>query len=240
MFDPQIISLGPVFLPLSLIALVVILFASVWLAERLSPARELVKGTLSDWLPTALLVALLVYKFGPALLHLPQVFRSPALLLYSSGSGQSALCGALLAGGWMSWKVAGAANRWEAGDVIAVAGLFTLAAYNALFKDYGATVTEWWGWEGGEYRYHPLNIYRLLLLLPLLVWVLVRWRALKSGAIFGPAVLWIGIVHTLTTFVDHQTGALVLGLTPAQWAGIGLAACGWVFTVLGGRKAVRQ
>lgn len=230
MFEPQIISIGPVFLPITLIVLVVLIFAAAWLAERLSPERNDVKGTVSEWLPTVLLIALLVYKFGPALFSPKQMLQQPALLLYSSGTDLSTMFAVILSVGWLGWKLIQSAHPWEAADVTAVAGLLTVVIYNGLFKDYGATMTGWWGWAGDDYRYHPLNLYRLIVLLPLLVWVLAKWRKLDSGGLFAPIMISIGAVYTLSSFVANQTGRLILGLTMVQWAGILVALAG--FTVL--------
>lgn len=236
MFEPQTISIGPVFLPLSLITLVVLIFASTWLAERCSPVKQQVKGTVSDWLPTLLLIVLLVYKFGPSLFNLKQVFQTPALLLYGSGSTASTALGLVLAGSWMGWKVVKSPRAWEVADVIVVSGLLTAVAYHALFKDYGATMTGWWGWGGGEYRYHPLNIYRLILLLPPLIWALTKWKQLQGGKLFGFIMIWTGVVYTLTSFFDNQTGRLFIGLTNEQWMGILLAIIGFIVTIIKDRK----
>lgn len=232
MFEPQIISLGPVYLPLSWIALLLLTLTTVWLAERWSPARHRIKGTVSDWMPTVLLIVLLVYKFGPALFNLKQVLQNPAFLLYSSGTGLSLVLAILLAGSWLGWKVMRSAVPWETVDVLAIAALLTTVIYLSLFKDYGATTTAWWGWRGVDYHYHPLNVYRLGLLLPLLIWLLKSWKTLDSGLAFIRTALWSGIVFTVTTFFDDQVGRVVLGLVPVQWAGIILALIGLVFTII--------
>lgn len=232
MFEPQMISFGPLFLPLSWIVLLLLSLMTVWLAERWSPARERIKGTVSDWLPTVLLIVLFVYKFGPALLNFKQILQNPMYLLYGSGTGSSLAVAVLLAGSWLGWKVMRAPDSWEVADVVAVAALLTTVAYFALFRDYGATTTGWWGWRGADYRYHPVNVYRLVLLLPLLIWVLKSWKRLDSGRAFVLTVLWIGIVITATSFFDSQFSSVMLGLTPVQWAGILLAVLGLVFNMV--------
>lgn len=236
MFDPIIISIGPLFLPLSLIVAVCSMFLSVWLAEKLSPEHKHVRRTVSDWLPTAMLIALLVYKFGPALFNLKEVWHNPAMLLYMSGTDTSVLLAALFAVGWLAWKTVHSPSPWAAADVMAVSGLLTFLVYNALFKDLGETTSVWWGWGNGDYRYHPLHVYRVVLLLPLLVWIFRNWKRLESGRVFGEVALWIGIVYTLTSFVDYRTGGLLLGLTIEQWIGVSLAITGWVFNMIRGRK----
>lgn len=241
MFEPQIISIGPVFLPITLIVLVILIFGAAWLTERWSPERKDVRGTVSEWLSTALLIALLVYKFGPALLNLKQVFRQPATLLYSSGTDLSTALAIILAVGWLGWKLTKSSYPWEAADVIAVASLLTVVSYNVLFKDYGATMTGWWGWEGSDYRYHPLNLYRLIVLLPLLGWVLARWRKIDSGGLFAPITVSIGAAYTLSSFAAYQTSPLLFGLTLMQWAGILVALAGFTFLVVRDwKKRARQ
>ncbi|AQS56940.1 hypothetical protein [Novibacillus thermophilus] len=236
MFDPIIISIGPLFLPLPLIVAVCSLFFSVWLAEKLSPEHKHVRRTVSEWLPTAILIALLVYKFAPALFDLKEVWRNPAMLLYMSGTDTSVLLASFLTISWLTWKTVKSPSPWATADVIAVSALLTVFVYNVLIKDLGETTSVWWGWNSGEYRYHPLHVYRAVLLLPLLVWVFCKWKRLQSGRVFGLGALVTGIVYTLASFADYQTGRLVFGLATGQWIGVSLAIKGWIFSVIRDRK----
>lgn len=240
MFDPTILSIGPLFLPITLIALVFLIFASVWLTEKWSPERGYVHRTVSEWLPVLLLIALLVYKFAPALFNLKQVWQNPSTLLYSSGTDKSLALAVLLAGSWLGWKIVKSSHAWATADVVAVAGLLTVICYNFLFKDLGDMTSGWWGWDGGDYRYHPLHLYRFVLLLPLFIWVLRKWKQLDSGSVFPAIAIWIGIVYTLTSFVDYETGRLFYGLTLAQWGSILLAVAGWIVKVVKDRKKTAE
>lgn len=227
MFDPTIIQMGPLFLPLILVVTAILLFTSVWIAERISPAKERVKRKVSEWLPTALLIGLVVYKFGPALLDLKHVLQHPAMLLYVSGNSISTVMAALIAGGWLAWKAVKHPHSWEVADTIAVAGLFTLFGYNVVFKDLGEATSMWWGWGETHYRYHPLNMYRLLLLLPLVIGVLRMWGRLDRGQVFSLVVLWIGAIYTFVSFFDYHPGSLYFGLTGKQWTAVLFALIGW-------------
>lgn len=223
MFDPTVIQMGPLFLPTVLVVAAVLLFASVWLAERLSPRKKHVERKVSEWLPTALLIVLLVYKFGPALLDLKQVLQQPLMLLYVSGNGTSMVAAVLLSGGWLAWKIVKHAHSWALTDIVAVAGALAIFGYNVVFKDLGAAISEY---------YHPLNGYRVLLILLLLVWVFRKWPHLDSGTIFSRTALWIGFIYTLTSFADYQAGRLLIGLSPTQLVGVLLTVGGFALMVI--------
>ena len=143
MCDPVMINVGPLFLPLHVVAIALFVFISVWLAERLSPESRFVRKTVIEWLPTAWLMALVVYKFSPALFNPGQVWRNPAMLLYLSGTDVSLLLAILLTACWLAWKTFHSPLPWATADVMAVSGLLSVIAYNVLFKDLGNTTTLW-------------------------------------------------------------------------------------------------
>lgn len=231
MFDPVMINVGPLFLPLHVVAIALFVFISVWLAERLSPESRLVRKTVIEWLPAAWLMALVVYKFSPALFNLGQVWQNPAMLLYLSGTDVSLLLAILLTACWLAWKTFHSPLPWAAADVMAVSGLLSVIAYNVLFKDLGNTTTLWQIWGNGHYVYHPLHVYRVILLLPLVVWIFRKWSRLENGRVFSLTSLWIGTVYIVTSFADFHTGSLKFFLTKEQWAGVILALAGFTVKV---------
>lgn len=232
MFEPQVVQMGPLMLPVSWLAVGVLTFGSVKAAEWRTPFRKWSKGQISSWLPTFLLIYLLAFKFTPTLIYPGAVFKNPASLLYSSGSEWSRLFGVTLAAAWLVRRLFKSSYPWPLADVIAVSTLTTTVAYNLLFLDLGQTTERFWGWPGEMYRYHPLNLYRLALLTPVLVWVLWKWPRLKPGVLFSVVFVSIGIVYTGVSFVSYSSGALYAGLTIGQWTGIGSAIVGWCANVL--------
>ncbi|WP_169835477.1 hypothetical protein [Novibacillus thermophilus] len=117
-------------------------------------------------------------------------------------------------------------------DVLAVAGLLIIVGYNVIIRDLGETTSLWWGWDGGEYRYHPLNVYRLVMLVPFSIWLLRRWRQLTPGHVSGWVFISVGMAYTLSSFLDFSTNDLVAGLTTEQWLGLALIVAGWGLQLL--------
>lgn len=232
MLDPQLLQIGPLMLPLTWLVLAVLGFASVYVAERLSPMRWHIKGVVSGELPTAIILYLLVYKFAPVLWHLPDVFSDPIAVLLTPGTPLSMMMAIILSFAWLTWAVVRSPYALSVADVIAFTDLLTVFSYNVIFKDLGQTTFGWWGWRGEEYRYHPLHIYRLVLLAPLLVWGLLKWRKLASGYLFSWIAMWSGVVYTVVSFVDYHTGATFIGLTVVQWISIVVALAGWGTIIL--------
>lgn len=235
MFEPQAISIGGFFfVPATWLALAILVYVAVRMSERLSPVRGEVARTVSDWLPTALLIYLLVYKFGPALLNPLAAVKNPTTLLFTTGSSASAVAALVVVCVWLGWKLWRSPHPWALLDVIAVAGLGVATGYNILFIDLGETTAVWWGWRGELYRYHPLHLYRVALLLPLLVWIVRQWRRFDRGTAFYWAALGGGIATVLVSFAAFSVAPPTLGLTNTQWLGIALAVLGW------GVKVVRE
>jgi prolipoprotein diacylglyceryltransferase len=188
-----------------------------------------------DMLLNGLLLAALLWKFSPLLFNPSLLWENPqGVLFMSGGTGASWLAAAAGTAyiAYQCWKLKEA--PWLLPDLLAYGILSMVTVLGLLSWEYGAATALPWGIsiEDPAFKYHPVNLYKVMVALPLLLWLLRRKPGeLGSGYIFGDFLAFFG------------TGFLLVSLfkTPAVWLfGISLEQFFYLFLIgLGSFLSIR-
>lgn len=225
---PEVLQAGPLMIRTSWLLLALAAIAGYLLIRwKLNKVGD--KGReLPDLIGNAILIILLTWKLSPAIFNPSVLWTNPASLLFVNGSGMGLWLGLGLALVYLE------AARRKRGidrpfllDTMAYwAGLIAVVYYLFIWQ-YGKA-TEWpWGIAVGysNYRYHPVNLYIVLILLPSYIWMWRKGGRLGSGKLFSHFLTFYGIALLAGSFF-RVSDPLWAGLTAEQLLATGMALAG--------------
>jgi prolipoprotein diacylglyceryltransferase len=226
---PEILQLGPFTIRLSwllwalsgLIGYIVMKYRLNRTAHHDSPVLDI--------LASGLFIAAIVWKFSPLLFTPSILWESPLSILFISGSRTSVWIGAI-AGmayiGFKCWRMRD--GRWLLPDLLSYGVTSMVVVYSLLSWQYGTPTNLPWGIsiENPEFKYHPVNIYKFMVTLPLFIWL---WRQkfgnLGSGRLFIDFITFYGTGLLLVSLFKPQT-VWILGISREQFIYIALILVG--------------
>lgn len=233
---PEVIQLGPLMLKLDLLIWAVSGGAGYYVVKNRVKKAGIADTSLFDLLPTALMLVIFVWKFSP-LLFSPAVWKNPLTVLFASGSTKGLWLGLAIAGLYLSLKSRNKPNAWVLPDVITYGVVAMLMVYSLLSWRYGASTGLPWGISIRDpaFKYHPINVYRLIVLIPLLIWL---WRRplsrIGSGKLTADVLTYLGIGMLLVSFFENRTSSLIL--SGEQMMFLVMSMCGVVLQFLKARR----
>jgi len=192
--------------------------------------RSAMREMLLDQLGTAGILALLVWKLFPLLVHPKQVLTGEVnllALLLSSGPEGAKYAGLAAGAFYLASRLKGMPDaRSELARVLPYGLLSSLAAWAVLRWEWGKpTVLPWgWRWEESLHRYHPVVGYHLMLALLLASMLYVRHRQGKPGSFYA-FLLWLGAGLLLISATQFVTPVMA-GLSWSQCLWLALAIIG--------------
>ena len=172
-----------------------------------------------DILTGGLLIAALVWKFSPVLFSPTILLKNPFRALLMSGSSEGAWFGSLAGAvyiGFKSWRMYG--FRWLLPDLLPYGIATMVTVYSLLSWQYGVPTNLPWGIsiENPAFKYHPVNVYRIVVTVPLLIWLWKRKKEdLGSGQPFADFMSFYGIGLLLVSFFETKT-EWIFGMSAEQ------------------------
>ncbi|OIB00595.1 hypothetical protein AK95_25820 [Paenibacillus sp. LC231] len=154
--------------------------AMQWLCKRYGNRAQ----SILDPVANALLWILIIWKFSPLVSTPSLLSNHPFLWLTMPGTMMGWWIGLIVGSiylyrAWYRLQV----SWWLIGDLFTFGGGVTYVTYSMLAWQYGSLTTLPWGISihNPEFHYHPINIYRLIILLPMLVWIWKNAGHIGSG-----------------------------------------------------------
>lgn len=183
-----------------------------------------------DTLLTAILIPPLVWKFGPIIVQPYNLIKHPLLVLFTRGTLPYWVIGSLLAILYFLYSI-----RKNKLDVFRVLDYLTFGALvfliiNNLFQwKYGIRTHLPWGISihSSEYTYHPINVYNLILVGLIIVWLIIKRYPLGSGNHFSSFLLTYGIGSMAITFFNYEH-PIFMELSIYQWINLVIIVIGWL------------
>lgn len=175
----------------------------------------------------ALFIGILLWKISPIFTE-PQILKNPiALLLYPGTSLgiKLAYVGVVLYLAYTVWKKK---ISWRAvSDVFTIVVISSVFIYSLTHWQYGLQTTLPWGISisDPEYRYHPINVYQLLLMIPL-VWYLFR-LPIGQGKMASNGFIGYGIIILIVSLLKPKMSSW-FNLSTYQWIAIFFVAIGFI------------
>lgn len=243
MIEPKPIQVGPFLLPLTWLAL----FLLIWIGGKIADhffGKEVGRIRWSEVFFEAALLFLILLKLSPVLWNPRVLIDHPITLLYGFGSSGGVAFAAVLSGLYLVWRTRRDGVAWYLLlDGIALAALIVGLGYSLLFQQLGEITSLPWGMgvEGGKYAYHPINLYRgLWLALTFGLW----WRFARGGGDPGNTFTWVmiagGLGMLFISYFDYYPVSPSWGLHTSQWMYALLAGIGWgqraLLNKLGGKS----
>lgn len=221
MLDP-VIQLGPFMIPVYLLALLASFFVAMWLIRRELDHAGANGKQIVDFLWTAFLIGLLVYRFGGILLNPLNLFQNPFQAFMAVPAPYMAGVGMAVGLAYVVWNLIRSGQLQTTGwfrllNMAAPGLLVGLAIYQLFTADLGKPTALPWGIEIGQTAYHPLHVYRGIGFLA--IGLALRSNKLHAESRLGWALFAGGIVGMLVTFFSFPDAKWV-GMTGGQWTAV--------------------
>lgn len=166
----------------------------------------------------ALLIVIMVWKISPILFSPSLLGENPLIWLMLPGTSAGWWLGLAVAAvyAYRSWRKINAPLPFV-GDLLSLGAVAMIAVHSLLGWQYGSITTVPWGISinNPEFNYHPVNVYRLLVALPMLLWMWRSGRLLGTGKWLSNTLTYFGIGMMVLTFFKTKTG-LGLGFSGEQ------------------------
>ncbi|WP_080837467.1 prolipoprotein diacylglyceryl transferase family protein [Cohnella massiliensis] len=184
-----------------------------------------------DIIFNALLIGILIWKVSP-LFSEPQLLTNPFSLLFYPGTtlgSRIAFAGAMMYLLHRWWR--SKADWREASDVLSIVLISSVMIYLVTHWQYGLRTMLPWGISisDPEYRYHPVNAYQLLLLLPLL-WHIIK-LSIGQGKMASHGFIGYGIISLFVSLLKPKS-SIWLNLTMDQWIAIVVIIIGFIMMTI--------
>ncbi|WP_154665915.1 hypothetical protein [Paenibacillus pinihumi] len=228
----EVLQLGPLMIRMDWLTLALSGlggYAAMWLQWKRSSWSG---RPVLDPLFNAVLIYFLVWKLSPLVLS-PSILKEPPMYwLMVSGNA---------AGGWTGFVIGviylGRAWRkldvpWKLTlDLLALGGIAAMLIYSLLGWKYGTATSLPWGIsiEDPAFAYHPVNVYRLLVIMPMFIWLWRRRVWFGTGKWISNALTYLGMGLTIVSFFNVKTKWL-LGLSGEQFVYVMMMVLGVILS----------
>ncbi|HEY0828988.1 MAG TPA: prolipoprotein diacylglyceryl transferase family protein [Bacilli bacterium] len=216
---PEILQLGPFMIKLDWLLLAVSGLMGYLVMQRRIKQSYYRDKPILDRFSTGLMIVFFVWKFSPVLFTPSILWENPLGLLTMTGSINGTLLGIAAAILYTNrWLRRMKVPRLFFADLLSLGTVVMLFVYNLLGWQYGTITTLPWGVsiEDLDYKYHPVNVYLLLITLPMLIWL---WRKsltlLGTGSMAMNVLIYYGMGLMLVSFFKQKT-SLFVGLSGEQ------------------------
>lgn len=193
--------------------------------------RIVVKRKSAIYLPyldsvfNALFVGIIIWKLSPVISNIKILLNPLTLLLYPGTS-----IGVILAflGSLIFLVITGKKNNVEWRSMLDVLSILFVSSgfvYVITHWQYGLPTTLPWGISLSDptFRYHPINVYQIILFIPLL-WMMIRGQV-GRGHIASIGFVGYGIASLGVSLLQNKSPVL-LNLAAGQWIALGMIVIG--------------
>lgn len=211
----DVLQIGPILIRLSWLYLIISTIAGFFIMKYVLHRKSPQNLQIIDVLSTSVVLAIFIWKISPAIAN-PSLLTSPISLIMYPGtplSVQLALAVALLYSMYAIWR---RKMDWKVAlDTIVIGWIASSLIFLITHWQYGLLTTFPWGISISkpDLRYHPTNIYKLFLLIPL-VWQMSK-LVFGQGKIGYNGLIGYGIIWLLISFFEPKL-TVSLGLSKEQ------------------------
>lgn len=179
-----------------------------------------------------ILIPITVWKFGPAVFHPIMFLKQPFSLLYFSGNNLYLSVGILLSVVYIFYR-----SRRDNIDLLVILDYIFLALMlfvmvsNLLLWKYGLPTSMPWGIsiDNPDFKYHPINIYNLIMVLVIFTWFKLKSIELGKGIYFSKGLIGLGIGKMIISYFSFEK-PVFLFLSLNQWLFLVLLLVGFLIT----------
>jgi hypothetical protein len=177
---------------------------------------------------SALMIVALTWKFSPFIFNPSLLWENPQTILFLTGSSLHMWIGIAAALGYIYFQMKKSNIPFFVMlNVLPIGYLVLLIVYNFLKRDYGNPTILPWGISLGDagYKYHPINVYQVIVLLPAFMWLWKKSSNIDQRIIFSHFLSLYGAGQMMVSFFKPQT-EYGLGLSLEQMIYLGLLIVG--------------
>lgn len=228
----NIISIGPFLIKYTLIVTIIggligYLFLSVQIKKM-----NMDKRLITDIVLGALIVYLIIWKFGDLLFNPNILWTSPQSIFYLNGSEKTTTIGIVFSVLYLFYKI----KRHDIGsyqfmDLLPYGVLPFLLLYNLAVPSYGNKTNLPWGISISDatVNYHPLNYYLVIITSCLLILLKMGKGNFKTGLHFSKTAIVLGATGVLLSYLA-PLDIKIIGLSYGQLFSIVLLLTGFTIT----------
>lgn len=209
---PEMLRLGPINLHTELLAILIGFALGTWLIRIRFRPQAPMGNIIADILLNGGLIVILFWKFGVALTSPSLIVHDPMKLMFLTGSTLELLIGIAAALIYAYWQLHKKRIPLYSALDIAVTGMVTgLIVYYALVFEFGQPTLLPWGIgvEGTETRFHPVNGYLAILLIPLWARLLVLRREPGTGWMLKETLVYFGLAAMAVSLLDDAAPSII-------------------------------
>lgn len=181
-----------------------------------------------ELISNALLIGILLWKISPIFTQ-PQILKNPIALLLYPGTSLGIKVAYLGAAFYLAYMVWQKKLSWRAvSDVFTVVVISSVFVFSVTHWQYGLQTTLPWGISisDPEYRYHPINVYQVLFMIPL-VWYLFR-LPIGQGKMASNGFVGYGISILFVSLLKPKMSSW-FNLSTDQWVAVVFITIGFIF-----------
>ena len=238
---PEILNVGPFMIKLSWLLLAISGIAGYWAMKFKWKKTQYVHQPILDLLFNGLMIIFFTWKLSSVLFTPSLLWKQPLSLLFSSGSLNGLLLGLLFAIIYMELKLRSYKfPRWILLDLLPYGICIMILVFSLFSWQYGSLTTLPWGIsiENPDFKYHPINIYLVIVTLLMLGWLWKRdVSILGSGVLFFDFLTFYGMGLMMISIFKTQIN-IVYGISEEQFLYLLMMIIGRILMLIHKRKTV--
>lgn len=229
---PEVLQVGPFMIRLEWLLLAISGLAGYLTIQVVLKKNGYDAKPILDKIFNGILIVFFVWKFSPLISTPSILWRYPASLLTITGSGLGAGLGIFVAIWYIdrSLPKLGVDRIWFA-DLLALGMVSGMFMHSLLGWQYGSSTSLPWGIsiENPDYKYHPVNVYVLIVTIPMLLWFFRNLSSLGSGKLTLYFLTYYSAGLMLVTLFKPKLFT-IFGITTEQLIYLILMASGFVLS----------
>ncbi len=216
---PSMFTWGPITISMPYLIFTIIGIAALFFVNRIGKTFSLPIKEWIDILFTSMMLYIVVWKFSTLLFHPTLLFNNPGSILFGNGGSIGMVLGGIVALIYIFITEKKKKIPYLVfTDLLFYWLLITITAYWFIVPDFGKLTSLPWGVSVNDatYIYHPLNMYRFIIGLCLLIYLSTKKIPLGSGVISIMLLISLGIgLLFISSFQYHSH--TYFGLAFVQW-----------------------
>lgn len=235
----DVVKVGPFFIQYHILLIIIeTVFGYITISFLMKRNQEKQRKVMIDLLFTTVMIPPLVWKFGPMVIQPYHLISHPILMLIvTRGTTLYWIIGSFLAIVYFSygiWRYK--INVFSLLDYFTFVSLASLILNNMLQWKYGLRTHLPWGISihSSKFSYHPINIYNLIVLGLIIIWLIKKRYPMGSSFLFSNFLLGYGIGNMVVTFFSYNQ-LVLLEFSVQQWIDLIFIGIGWALPFIRSR-----
>ncbi|MBJ6362535.1 prolipoprotein diacylglyceryl transferase family protein [Paenibacillus sp. GCM10012307] len=235
---PDILQFGPFIIKADWLLWGISAVAGYFAMQRLIKSSHFADRSILDKLVNSFMIVLLVWKFSPLLFSPSILWNDPYRLITMAGSPIGLWVGVTVAVLYMFKSM----RRMKVPvvfvlDLLAIGLVISVLVYSLIRWQYGLATSLPWGIsiENPQFKYHPINVYIVLVTVPLFIYIWRQQSKVGSGDIFILFLTYFGLGMMLVSLFKAKT-IFLLGLSGQQVVYVVMMAAGVVLSIVLNKK----